>query len=236
MPVQKDIPVLKRAMRVLEAVTARGKVTTKELSMDLEIPQATCYRIFRSLTEANLLCRDDGGYYHLSFGISRLGWLAAGMASVIAKVQEPLADYRRETGLSVKISVREDLDWLLLARSDIPRGIPLPQAAGARAPVVVGSVGAALLSQYDEKELEQILQRIPPRVWRRYDPDKVRADIAGAVARPPGGERAEVRVSLFYGLMVGKYFPRGGSRHSKPSAAEGFVYMSGCGVVLAILI
>jgi DNA-binding IclR family transcriptional regulator len=173
MPTQKDIPVLKRAMQVLEAVTAREKATAKELSMDLEIPQATCYRILHSLTEVNWLRRDHEGYYHLSFGISRLGSLAANMARVIAKVQQPMADLRRETGLSIKISVREDLDWLLLARTDIPTGIPLPQAAGTRAPVIVGSVGAALLSQYDDARLQEILEQIPPRVWQQYDRQRV---------------------------------------------------------------
>lgn len=114
----QKIPVLHQTLRVLEALTQRGKASAKQLSMDLAIPPATCYRILNTLADANWLLHDEEGDYRLSFGISRLGGLASDMARFFSVSHQPLADLAENLGCSVKISVREGDDWLILARQE----------------------------------------------------------------------------------------------------------------------
>lgn len=161
MPASQNIPILNRTLRVLEAVTERGQASAKQLSIDLGIPLATCYRILNTLADAHWLRRDAVGDYELSFGISRLGGLAGDMARFFGVAHPRLRELAHATGCSVKISAREGDDWLILARFEQPQNTGISLEAGSRDCVVVGSVGAVLVRQLDDAEIERILRDNP---------------------------------------------------------------------------
>jgi len=152
----QKIPVLQRTLRVLEALTQRGTASAKQLSMDLDIPPATCYRILNTLVAADWLLRDEVGNYRLSFGISRLGGLASDMARFFATSHRPLEDLAEELACSVKISVREGDDWLILARQVHATSRISLHEVGIRDSAAVGSPGAVLLRKETEEEILRI--------------------------------------------------------------------------------
>lgn len=161
MPSSQKIPILNRTLRMLEAVTERGKASAKQLSIDLGIPLATCYRILNTLADARWLKRDAVGDYQLSFGISRLGGLAADMARFFAVSYPLLRQLAEATACSAKISAREGDDWLMLARYEQPHTIKISQQVGSRDCVAVGSVGAVLVRQLSDNEIREILRNNP---------------------------------------------------------------------------
>ncbi len=158
---KQNIPVLSRTLRLLEAVTDRGMATAKELSMDLGVPLATCYRILNTLTTAQWLRRNNLGQYRVSLGISRLGGLAADMARFFAISHPILRELAETTRAATKISVREGDDWLILARFVPPDTAGAPLSAGSRDHVAVGSVGAVLLHHLPDDDIRIILQDRP---------------------------------------------------------------------------
>lgn len=158
MPSNQKIPILNRTLRVLEALTQRGQASAKQLSMDLEIPPATCYRILNTLADANWLLRDSAGDYRLSFGISRLGGLASDMARFFAVSNQPVSDLAAAMECSIKISIREGNDWLILARQQHAKSRIALNQVGIRDRIVVGSAGAVLLREVPEDEILQILK------------------------------------------------------------------------------
>lgn len=164
MPSQQRIPILNRTLRLLEAVTLRGRASAKQLSIDLGIPPATCYRILNTLADAHWLLRDSLGDYRLSFGISRLGGLAADLARFFAVSHPVLRELTEATGVSSKISVREGDDWLILARFEQPDATAIFKLAGSRDCIVMGSVGAVLVYRLADEEIRQILREHPGTV------------------------------------------------------------------------
>ena len=169
----QNIPILQRTLRVLEAVTKRGRASAKQLAIDLEIPPATCYRILGTLEAANWLIRDEQGDYRLSFGISRLGGIASDMARFSSLSNRIMAALSNDTGCSVKISVREGDDWLMLARHENPKAIAISMEAGIRDNVTVGSVGKVLIRHMPLAEVQRILTENPTPRSRILDARQV---------------------------------------------------------------
>ncbi|MDF3130932.1 helix-turn-helix domain-containing protein [Kiritimatiellaeota bacterium B1221] len=155
------IPILNRTLQVLEALTQRGQASAKQLSIDLDIPPATCYRILNTLADANWLLRDEVGDYRLSFGISRLGGLASDMARFFAISNQPIADLADQIDCSVKISIREGDDWLILARHERTKPKTILNKVGIRDCVAIGSAGAVLLRNTSDVEILRIIKERP---------------------------------------------------------------------------
>ena len=161
MPSNQRIPILNRTLQVLEALTQRGQASAKQLSIDLDIPPATCYRILNTLADANWLLRDSVGDYRLSFGISRLGGLASDLARFFAISNQPIADLAESIDCSVKITIREGDDWLILARHERTQPKTILNKVGIRDCVAIGSAGAVLLRNAADVEILRILNERP---------------------------------------------------------------------------
>ncbi|WFB36995.1 helix-turn-helix domain-containing protein [Kiritimatiellota bacterium B12222] len=161
MPSHQRIPILNRTLQVLEALTQRGQASAKQLSMDLDIPPATCYRILNTLADANWLLRDPVGDYRLSFGLSRLGGLASDMARFFAVSNQPIADLAIALDCSVKITIREGDDWLILARQERAQSPTMLNKVGIRDCVAIGSAGAVLLRKTPILEIHRIIHEHP---------------------------------------------------------------------------
>lgn len=171
MPAQTCVPVLRRAIRLLEALAQRESLTAKALAGELGIPPATCYRILATFAEARWVRRDAQGGYHLSQALGLVGGLARRMGVVLPRLAEPLKQLAENTRLTAKVTVREGAEWLMIARHEVPKDIAVSQRVGMRAPVYVGSVGAALLASEDDAQIHRLLFGAKPAAakdtWRR---------------------------------------------------------------------
>lgn len=168
---KNQIPVLQRAIRILESLAQRESLSAKMLSTELGVPSATCYRILCTFTAAHWVRRDVRGDYHLSHGLGLVGGLARRMGVVLPRLAEPMKRLAEQTRLTVKATVREGPEWMMIARHELPKDISVSQRVGMRSPVHVGSVGAALLSSEEDAQIHRLLADVAPAVargaWRR---------------------------------------------------------------------
>jgi DNA-binding IclR family transcriptional regulator len=178
MPTQSQVPVLQRAIQVLESISEEDGVSAKVLSLSLEIPPATCYRILGTLVQAGWLRRGEGGEYSLSFGLARLSRLSADMDRVVAVLGPPMRVLAKQTGLTAKVSVQDGDDWLMIAREEARKDIAISLKVGARAPVFLGSVGAVLCVGIDAAALKKRIAHAPPHADYRKDADKILKRVA----------------------------------------------------------
>lgn len=168
---KNQIPVLQRAIRILESLAQRDSISAKILSSELGVPSATCYRILCTFTAAHWVRRDVRGEYHLSHGLGLVGGLARRMGVVLPRLAEPMKRLAEQTQLTVKVTVREGSEWLMIARHELPKDISVSQRVGMRSPVHVGSVGAALLGSEEDAQIRHLLDEVAPgaarSAWRR---------------------------------------------------------------------
>lgn len=171
MPSHTHVPVLRRAIRLLESLAQREALSAKALSVELGIPPATCYRILCTFAEAHWVRRDALGGYHLSHALGLVGGLARRMGIVLPHLAEPLKRLAERTRLTTKVTIREGAEWLMIARHEVPKDITVSQRVGMRSPIYIGSVGAALLANEDDAQIERLLLKVKPSAandtWRR---------------------------------------------------------------------
>lgn len=151
----QEVPILKRAIDLLDAIADQRKVNAKSLWMDLGMPSATCYRLLNTFCEKGWLVKEADGDYRVAFSLSRMGDVASRMARVIAQLRAPLEDLSGATGMGAKVSVRQALQALVIARYDPPSRKPL--LSGAYHPIQDGSTGAVFLWSVGREERRHLL-------------------------------------------------------------------------------
>lgn len=171
MSAPNQIPVLRRAISLLESLAQREPLSAKALSVELGIAPATCYRILCTFAAVRWVRRDAHGGYHLSQALGLVGGLARRMGIVLPRLAEPMRRLAELTRLSVKVTVREGAEWLIIARHELPKDVSVSLRVGMRSPVYIGSVGAALLANEDDAQIHRLLLDVKPAVakatWRR---------------------------------------------------------------------
>jgi DNA-binding IclR family transcriptional regulator len=168
------VPVLCQALRIFaEVARSRGGVSTKALAATLGVSPTTCYRILRSFVAGGWLSPRRDGTFELSFALVPLLQPLLQHEVLIETVKEPLRQLAADTGLTAKITVRQGDDAVTLYSASSPRSTAITSRVGSVVSLAIGSSGAALLSALPEAEIEQILDRASPEVWRLQD----RADV-----------------------------------------------------------
>jgi len=172
------IPVLGKALRVVQALVEDGEAATcAELAGRLSISPSTCYRILQTFVAHDWLRPSASGSFIFSTGLLPL--------------LEPLSDYRRlfdhlkgplerlgeETGLTAKISVKQGDRALTVYRVESSRGFSPSSKIGASFPLGYGSSGACLLSGLPDDEVARVIEESPGEVWRL----QTREDVWGRV-------------------------------------------------------
>lgn len=175
------IPVLERAIGVVESIAANERMTTKRLAEELEIPSATCYRILRTLARANWIREVGRGEFQLASGLARVARGFASIEQVMALWKNPLQALAFETGLSVKVSIREGMEAVTLLRTEAVRANAISSPVGSRLHLLeAGSAGVVLMSELESAELERLFQKLPEGYWEHHSRQTIRREISRA--------------------------------------------------------
>jgi len=163
------IPILKRSIALLNAVAdAPHGIGAKQLSLDLGIPQATCYRIIRTMEDCDWLQRSGEGTYRVGFGLALLARSWSDVEQRIREWRSSLSELVAETGLSAKISVREGSHAVSVARVETSRPNIISSPVGSKIPLLeAGSVGIMLMASIPREELDHMLMALPRERKRR---------------------------------------------------------------------
>ncbi len=161
------VPVLCKALRVFEAVAKDSSgATTKSLASSLDIAQSTCYRILQSFVASGWLCQRKGGIFDLSFGLVPLLRPLLRHEVLIEVVREPLAQLAHTTGITVKLTIRQDDSAVTIFSAQSPRPHSIVSRVGSMISLAIGSSGAAYLGAMQDAEVRRILDRAPAEVWK----------------------------------------------------------------------
>jgi len=159
------IPVLKKAIAVLDAVS-QGNRSTKALSQSLKVPPSTTYRILQTFLEDNWIRPTSGGQFALSFGLLPLLHPLMRHESLIETIREPLEKLSFETGLSVKLSIRQGSRAIAIFRIESTRAASFVSSkVGAAIHLVQGATGIVLLSALSEAERRAAIEDAPEECW-----------------------------------------------------------------------
>lgn len=183
----QNIPVLKRSIALLKSISShQNGIGAKQLSMELEIPQATCYRIIRTLAESDWLQECGAGTYRIGFGVALLARSWSDVEERLRELRPLLNELVNETGLSAKISVREGSHAICVARVETFRPNSISSPVGSKIHLAsAGSVGILLMASASKAELGQILRAHSPEQRKRMAKEAARAAAEG-IARSYG--------------------------------------------------
>ncbi|MBI4623825.1 MAG: helix-turn-helix domain-containing protein [Verrucomicrobia bacterium] len=161
------VPVLRKAIRVLEAVAHdSGTATTKGLATTLGISPTTCYRILQSFVAEGWLRSGAAGTFELSFGLVPLLRPLLRHELLIETIRDPLTQLARTTGLTAKLTVRQGDDAVTIHSAHSPKGTAITSRVGSVVSLAIGSSGATFLAALADDEVARILEDAPAEVWR----------------------------------------------------------------------
>ena len=145
--VPHTVPVLCKAIDVFAAVaTGKDAVTTKMLATTLRISPTTCYRILQSFVAKGWLRPGANGTFALSLGLVPLLRPLLRHEVLIETVREPLTQLARSTGLTAKLTVRQDDDAVTIYSANSPKGTAITSRVGSVVSLAIGSSGATFLA------------------------------------------------------------------------------------------
>ena len=159
------IPVLKRTTALLSLLASRPEgLGAKQLSLELGIPQATCYRILRTLLDNDWIRESKSGDYRIGFGIALLARSWSDVERRVRELTPLMRELVEETGLSAKISLQEGAYAVCVVRVESSRPNSITSPIGAKMPLAeTGSVGVMLLAAMSDEECQQVLRKLSPK-------------------------------------------------------------------------
>ncbi len=175
----RPIPILQASIRVMNAV-AEGRATgsISELARQLEISQASCFRIVKTLEASEWVVARLGGGYELSAGLSHMLEPLWPFEQLRDLASDPARRLSELTGLSVKLSVRQGMNAVTILRVESLGPISVGGRVGARFPLVVGSSGAVLSADLSEELLQTVIDRAPQDAWTCQTVDDFRRRVS----------------------------------------------------------
>ena len=173
------IPVLEKSIAVLRAIAeARNETTTKGLALELGVSTSTVYRILQTMLVHNWIRSTSNGRHELSFGLLPLLQPLASHELLIETVRPFLSRLAADTGLAVKLSVRQGDMAVTLVRAESPKETSVAVRAGAAFHLALGSSGAVLLSELPVGEYRQVIASAPGDCWKHQSPSDVDKRVA----------------------------------------------------------
>lgn len=154
---------LDRALRILLAFPREEpERKVSDVSRELGLHKSTASRLFRALTDAGFLQRnEETGMYRLGVTVFDLGarFLAGlDMHAIARPLLRELAD--RE-GESVNLGIRDGLDAISIDVVQGTRNVQLVSRLGRRIPLWCSAAGKALLLDHGDDEIRALLAGAP---------------------------------------------------------------------------
>jgi DNA-binding IclR family transcriptional regulator len=200
---QHTIPAIDRMMDVLSTLEEHPDgVSITALTNTLALPRSTVYRILNTLEAHHVVQRDDSGRYRLG---QRLRTLAAhvrpGAALLdLAAIAQPFLDeVAISAGHSVKLSVLDGEEVLVLAAAQGRRPYALGVTAGQRMPINAGAAGKLLFAfEPAERQVEWLSRPLAALTARTItDPKRLKAEAARIRRQGWAQDRGESAPSIY---------------------------------------
>lgn len=150
---------LDRALSVLLAFThEEPERKVSDVSRELGLHKSTASRLFRALTDAGFLQRnEETGTYRLGVTVFDLGARFLAGLDIHGVARPLLRELAQQEGESVNLGIREGLEALSIDVVQGSRNIQLVSRLGRRIPLWCSAAGKALLFDHDDDEVRALL-------------------------------------------------------------------------------
>lgn len=155
------LPVYK-ALQVLTMLAERGKLTLKEVYMDLSISKAQAFRYLQTLCASGFAEYDEEtGLYHLGIRSWELGQSSTRYAKLLELALPYMEDLRDRFNETVNLGTVSGSNIIYLGMVESGHSLRMHATIGSSDPVYTTSLGKAMLAFY------------PEETWTTYVPEKL---------------------------------------------------------------
>jgi DNA-binding IclR family transcriptional regulator len=162
--------LLRKAAAVLDCL-AEGELTPAEISARIGEPRSTVYRLVANLKELELVDVGFGqGTYRLGVKLLRLGSSVRRAFDERQAARPVMEEIHDETGETVFLCIRRDLDAVCIDRLDGKRIQSLALTLGGTLPLHAGAAPRALLAYEPEEFWERYLAARELEAFTPYTP------------------------------------------------------------------
>lgn len=155
-----SIQVIDRMALLLNIMARYDKaISLKILSAESELHPSTTFRILSSLTEHQIVERDEAGYYRLGIKLLHLGSHVRQHVGLQQQAKPIMQKLRDELGETVNLTIKENDEVVYVERSISAQMMRVEQIIGSRAPLHVTAVGKLMLADSGEEECRNYAER-----------------------------------------------------------------------------
>jgi DNA-binding IclR family transcriptional regulator len=156
-----DVPALRRASDILDALAAAGKpVRAAALAESTGFSRSTLYLMLETLARMQWIEKRDEGYV-VGVGLFELGNAYVRHDALQAAFREGARAFIRQHNEVVQLAVLDGVQVVYVAREDAHRPVRLVSDLGSRLPAHGCALGKALLASFAD---EEIIERFPERL------------------------------------------------------------------------
>ncbi|EGM2119810.1 IclR family transcriptional regulator, partial [Campylobacter coli] len=145
-----------RVLNILELL-AKEKLTLSTIAKKLNIPAGTLWPILQTLQEKKYIkCDLKNKSYYLDFKIIELGCNIKNENNIFEIIKKHMKNIRNLTNQTCQMGILKDGNVLYLEKIDANNTVQLKSFIGTSYPAYATSLGKALLSNKNKKELEKL--------------------------------------------------------------------------------
>jgi DNA-binding IclR family transcriptional regulator len=172
---------LDRALSILLAFhREEPERKVSDVSRELGLHKSTASRLFRALTDAGFLQRnEETGTYRLGVTVFDLGARFLAGLDLHAVARPLVRELAQREGESVNLGIREGLDALSIDVAQGTRNLQLVSRLGRRIPLWCSAAGKALLFDHDDDEVRALFADVE---WTPLTPRTI-TDIDAFIGR-----------------------------------------------------
>jgi DNA-binding IclR family transcriptional regulator len=161
MPPTKPINTISRGAEILK-ILAEGCNRLEDIYPRVGLNKSTTHRLLKSLVSSGLSFQSplNRNYYLGPLLLKLSSNPAVSHQMLVLGALEPLRKIRDDSGETAMIMIPNGSQRLVLKEMRSKQEIALSLGDGNTAPMVIGSSGRTLLSQYTDGELQKILEKI----------------------------------------------------------------------------
>ena len=165
---KNTVPMLEKALDVLEYIGASTTaVTLPELQANLDIAQASCYRIATTLVRRGWLEKCAGGRYEIAPGLVRVGEKIRFRLEKYRHLQPLMTRLANQIGFSSKFSVRDGDEFVNVCSAQCRSGLLSFSEPGFRSSLrEIASVSAVFLSESPVPERNRLIPENAKETFR----------------------------------------------------------------------
>lgn len=159
------IQVIDRAARILDCFSFdEPELSVSEISAATRLHKSTAHRILMALEHNGFIEQNpETSKYHLGIKLFKLGHQAVARLNLRDVARPYLKALMEETGETVHLAVLDNDQVLYLDKVEGAHALRMPSRVGRHIPTYCTSLGKAMLSCLDEREVRRILLGQPLR-------------------------------------------------------------------------